>query len=375
MFVFKQFLYKMLAYITALFISFSGSVPFFGCGGDIERPDNIEQCKIVIFLIGDGMGFNSIEMAEQYLGRELSAFDGFELYGSSQTAPATPLFTTDSAAGGTALATGERVSIKTVGVYPDDTEAKNSYPMNLCELAISLGKAAGIVTTADTWDATPADFSAHVSYRENYEEIQRQQAESGLTLLWGQKSEDMDIDLMRDNGYEIIWGKDDMDALAPGSRSFGMFGYNFKLNGRQDGQATYLETITKAIDLLDDDEDGFFLMFEAAHIDKYSDEMNGKMMSMVMEGFDEVIQYALDYAKADGNTLVVLTADHETGGIKKFGNKYIYTTTQHTGVDVPLFVYGCNNFINDGESIENREVGIRTAMAMGELNFPIDVKR
>lgn len=369
----KQFLYRVIAYFTALFIGISGLLPF-GYGGEGSVPEDIEQCKNVIFLIGDGMGFNSIEMAEQVLGRELTAFDGFELYGASQTAPATPGFVTDSAAGGTALATGTRVSIKTVGVYPNDVNAENSHPMNLCELAMQQGKAAGIVTTATSWDATPADFSAHVAYRENFEEIHRQQAESGLTLLWGEKSEDMDIELMRENGYEIIWDEEDMDALEPGSKSFGMFGYSFDLNGRQEGQATYKETFAKAIDLLDDDEDGFFLMFEAAHIDKYSDEMDAERMSMVMEGFDEVIRYALDYAEADGDTLVVLTADHETGGIKKLGKKYIYTTTSHTGADVPLYVFGCENFIADGETIRNCEVGMRVAAVMGEPNFPIEVK-
>lgn len=372
----KAFLYRLLAYLTALVISLSSALPF---GGGAKQPvrDDFTQCKNVIFLIGDGMGFNSIEMAEQYLGRELTAFDGFELYGESETDPATLLLTTDSAAGGTALATGVRVSLKTVGVYPDDLDAERSYPMNLTELAISQGKAAGIVTTAAIWDATPADFSAHVSYRENYADILEQQIAGGLTLLWGKKDAKSGAykNIIRENGYEILWDKEDIDAFEGEKRSFGLFNAdNFYGEEAETEDLVLSDMLPNAIDILDNDEDGFFLMAEAAHIDKYSDDMDGEGMARTMEDFDKAIRYCLDYAEENGDTLVVLTADHETGGIVKLGGKYIYTTTMHTGKNVPLYVYGCDNFISDGEAVENREVARRIARVMGEKNFPAEVK-
>lgn len=367
--MFNEILYRILAFMTAAIVSVSNLSPFVP-----EKKTDFDECKNVIFMIGDGMGFNSIKMAEQVLDKDLTAFDSFPLQGESKTACATPLITTDSAAGGTALATGVRVSRNTVGVYPSDIDAKKIYPMNLCELAVSQGKAAGIVTTAKTYDATPADFSAHVANRDNHDEIHRQQINSSLSLLWGEKDTDLNMDEVRKNGFDVIWNKDDMLALNSSQKSFGQFSYDLWKDGAREDMPTLAEMTEKAVDLLDDDDDGFFLMVEAAHIDKRADKKDKEGASLVTDAFDKAISFALRYAEENGDTLVVVTADHETGGIIKLGGEYTYTTTLHTKKNVPLLVYGCDNFIKQGEKIENREIGRRTACVMGEKNFPIEVK-
>ena len=165
-----------------------------------------------------------------------------------------------------------------------------------------------------------------------------------------------------------------MDALTEGTRSFGQFPNVIWHEPAFEDMPTMAEMTAKAIDLLDDDADGFFLMVEGAHIDKHSHKNKGEEMKEALVAFDHAIQAALDYAAADGETLVVVTADHETGGIIKLGDQYVYTLTEHSGVDVPLLVYGCDNFIENGQSIKNKEVSRRVACAMGEKNFPRRIK-
>ncbi len=365
-----EFLYRLLAIITSAVVFCTNLSPF---AEKANKRTNYGECKNVILMIGDGMGFNSIKLAEQELSEKMTAFKRFTRYGQSKTSAATPILTTDSAAGGTALATGVRISLKTVGVYPSDIEAQRSYPMNLCELAVHQGKAAGIVTTAKTWDATPAAFSAHVAYRDYYEEIHRQQSESGLTLLWGERDSDLDLDLTRANGFKVLWNKEDLDNLDASQRSFGQFGYSFWKDGADKAQPTLAELTTRAVDILDNDDDGFFLMVEGAHIDKRSDKKDAEGMALALSSFNKAVNAALDYAEEHGDTMVVVTADHETGGIIKLGGEYVYTTTLHTQINVPLFVYGCNKFMWWGEIMENREVARRIACVMGDKNFPLEV--
>ncbi len=115
-------------------------------------------------------------------------------------------------------------------------------------------------------------------------------------------------------------------------------------------------------------------MVEGAHIDKNSHSNNADGMKEAVLEFDNAIKIALDFAKADGNTLVVITADHETGGITLADGTYNFTQTSHSGANVPLFVYGCDNFIKNGEAIKNTDVSKYVSVAMGATNeaFPAD---
>ncbi len=334
----------------------------------------------VILLIGDGMGFNTIEKARLEAkggDRYAYAMDLFPIRGESKTASSSS-HTTDSAAGGTALSSGVRIANTTVGVYPSDILGRYSYPMSIAFLAKQMGKASGVITTDRNSGATPASFTAHTSFRKNYADITNQQLYSPLDLIWGEKGDDFSKDcedVLRAQGKVLIRDKADMDALQPGSRSFAQF-WGIWTDNRHDGMPFLYEMTEKAIDLLDDDPDGFFLMVEGGHIDKFSHENNGPLMEESLNAFDKAIRVSLDYAKTHPNTLVVVTADHECGGItwdEELG-EYKYTLDDHTGVNVPVLVYGSNSFIENGEILENREIGRRLAAYLGEPDFPIRLR-
>lgn len=346
----------------------------FGIG---VKPNNpvvpLPTVKNVIFMIGDGMGFNSIEKTRLEDGIEKFNMDSFPMKGESITKSANDLVT-DSAAGGSALACGIKLNNSTLGVYPDDIYNKNSHPMNLAELAVSQGKLAGVITTDKTSGATPASFSSHTDSRNNEKDITTQQLNSDLTLLWGTSTESFSADTAAGKGFTVIKNKAEMNSLKEGSKSFGQFTNSLWHNYSYKEMPTLSEMTSKAIDLIDDDSDGFFLMVEGAHIDKNSHNNKGPEMKDALKSFDNAVGVALNYAKIHKDTLVIVTADHETGGITFAGGEYQYTTGSHSGVNVPLFVYGVDGFINNGDKINNNAVAIRTANAMGCKEFPIEIK-
>ena len=333
-----------------------------------------KTCKNVIFMIGDGMGFNSINKTKSETGIKTLNMDKFPMNGESKTR-SEDNEVTDSAAGGTALSSAIRTNNSYVGVYPDDKYAFESHPMNLAELAVTQGKKAGVITTDLTSGATPASFSSHTSARSNEPDITTQQLVCDLDLIWGEKTASFNETTATENGFDVFYDKAGMEALTEGSRSFGQFTSSVWQQTPADNMPTLDEMTSKAIDLLDDDEDGFFLMVEGAHIDKNSHANNGKGMKDALLAFDKAIGTALEYAKAHGDTLVLVTADHETGGIT-LNNEgiYEYTTDYHTGVNVPLLVYGSDGFIENGDKIDNKEVSRRVACVMGENNFPLRVE-
>lgn len=364
----KPIIAKIIALLTSVVLMFQAlwALP------DINsQKTDFSQVKNVIFMIGDGMGFNSLEKTKAETGASL-VMDTFELNGRSRTSSADNIVT-DSAAGGTALATGVRTSNGALGVYMHDKDNTVSHPMNLTELAISMGKLAGVITTDSTAGATPSSFSVHVADRDYEDQITQQQLASDLTLCWGTTAGSFTAEVAAAYGWTHIYDEASMNALEEGSRSFGQFTSDLWHVENGNGMPTLAEMTVKAIDLLDDDEDGFFLMVEGAHIDKNSHSNNGEGMKDALLSFDAAVAAALEYAKADGETLVVITADHETGGIIKVCGEYVYTSGGHSAFNVPLYVYGCDDFIFDNQSILNTEIARRVACAMGEANFPINV--
>ena len=358
--------------LTKLVTFFTVFVMFFESFGAVvpieEKKMDFDRCKNVIFMIGDGMGFNSLNKTKAEKGASL-VMDTFPLQGESKTRSADNSVT-DSAAGGTALACAIRTNNSYVGVYGYDGYDLYTHPMNLCELAKSMGKTAGIVTSDSTSGATPASFSAHAQDRGDEEDITFQQLRCKLDLIWGTATASFSEETATEYGFTSIYNKADMDALTEGTRSFGQFTDSVWHEVANEGMPTMAEMTVKAIDLLDDDEDGFFLMVEGAYIDKNNHSNNAEGMEDALVAFDQAVQAALDYAQADGETLIVITADHETGGITLQDGEYVYTSGGHTGVNVPLLVYGCDDFIENGQAIKNKEVARRVACAMGERHFP-----
>ena len=363
---------KYLSALLAILIVCAGLVPCLAAQ-DAKTYDN------VILMIGDGMGPNHLELAKQERGVTLFMEENCDLRGFSKTR-STSSSVTDSAAGGTALACGVRTTNRYVASYWYDPLGWFSVPRTLAEAAKLSGRRSGVITTDHTDGATPASFTAHTNDRGNSADISTQQATSSFDLIWGGECDTFDPSLAADNGFTVLTTKREMDALRPGSKSFAQFNYDWMWRTEVPDvvtSPTLSQMTAKAIELLDND-DGFFLMVEGAHIDKWSHTSNEAdnyatkvaNAAEAVEEFDRAIEIAANFAKNDGSTLVVVTADHETGGITLQDGKYVYTKTSHTGVDVPLIVFGSDDFIQNGEHIENRQVAQRIGQKMGLDSFP-----
>ncbi len=332
------------------------------------------EIKNVIFMIGDGMGSNHLEKTKAEKNIPL-AMEDVDFRGSSKTRSLSSSVT-DSAAGGTALAVGERTSNGAIGVYMTDLTANFSYPKSITELCAERGMLTGVITTDETSGATPASFSAHESDRGRAEAISNDQLNSGFNLIWGASNGYVSEAMAESTGFEFVSTYAEMMALPEGGRSFAQFNNALWTLEQSDSETPTLEQMTvKAIDILDDSEEGFFLMVEGAHIDKHSHSNEDANMMEAVESFDRAIDYALQYAALDGETLVIVTADHETGAITLDGDKYVFTSGSHSGVNVPVFVYGSENFIRKGETVNNYELPIRVAYTLGftEDEFPFEV--
>lgn len=331
--------------------------------------------KNVILMIGDGMSFNNLEATKLYRTNGYLAMESMPVKASSDIDSYIIPYT-DSAAGGTALATGMRVWINSVAVFPFMPVApkETSVPMTLCELAKANGLAAGVVTTDQTSGATPSAFSAHALSRGQEENISNDQLVSDIDLIWGGATESINEKNTAANGYTYIDSETDMNALTAGSKSFAQFSFDdLKYVTNDYDTPSIKEMTTKAIEILSADEDGFFLMVEGACIDKHSHDNDMENMMLSAEEFDKAVAAALDFAEKDGETLVVVTADHGTGGMKPDGKGgYKYTTGQHDILDVPVFVSATDAGFISGKEIKNRQIPVQIARVLGfdEGQFP-----
>ena len=366
-----SFFERIIAIIMSIFIAIGN---FFGIS--MPQEEEPREIKNVIFLIGDGMGFNHLEKTKAERDITL-VMDSFEIKGSSQTASLSDAIT-DSAAGGTALATGTRTGNGMIGVYYDDPNAEKSYPKNLTEICMDLGMLTGVITTDATNGATPSSFSAHSSNRGNSEDISNDQLSSGIDLIWGKSVSEVTESKAEENGYQYISTYDEMMALEEGSKSFGQFTSSLWKTKQANSRTPNLEQMAvKAVDILDDTDEGFFLMIEGAHIDKHSHNNYSDEMTEALEEFDNTIEAMLEYAENDGETLIIVTADHETGGITLEDGEYIFTRTGHSAADVPLLVYGSDEIIKNGEVIKNCDIPVKVARVLNidEKDFPVSVKK
>jgi len=362
----------VISLITTVIMLFGNLFGLTGYKG--TEHEDYKIYKNVILMIGDGNGDNTMAATRQMKNTDL-AMDSMPVKSWSQTRSLTDKVT-DSAAGGTALATGIRTYNGAIGVYIfDPIGSFYNVPKNLCELAIENDKAAGVVTTDKTSGATPSSFSAHAPDRGNERNISMDQMRSDLTLIWGAASSSVTEKRCEKRGFEYITTEEEMDALQPGTRSFGQFCFDDFANVTNENGTPYLADMTeKAIELLNADEDGFFLMVEGAQIDKFSHKNNFDGATAQEIEFSKAVQVALDFAEEDGDTLVVVTADHETGGItyNEATGEYYYTTGSHTSADVPCFVSATDAGFVDGEHYKNCSVSTQIARVMGygSINFP-----
>ncbi len=337
-------------------------------------PSRAGAFKNVIFMIGDGMGENHLLLAEAE-GRDLYMTANADCRGQSKTRSLSDKVT-DSAAGATALSCGVRTTNRYVGTYSIDPSGTIIRPKNVTEVAMAHGMKTGVVTTDSTAGATPAGYSAHVKDRDMAAEITEQQLSSGIDLIWGAAAGQTDRESVEAAGLVYVETRTEMEALEPGSKSFAQFSGSFwrPQLAESDDLPTLAQMTAKAIELLDaDNQNGFFLMVEGAHIDKNSHataegedypDKHTRVVDAVL-AFDDAIRTAVEFARADGETLVVVTADHETGDLYMDNGVYTFHSGSHTGANVPLLVFGCTDFVKNGQAVANRTIPARVAEKLG----------
>ncbi len=301
--------------------------------------------KNVILLIGDGMGLGQITAADR-VNKGLSMLN--MRYMGLITTSALDAFTTDSAASGSALSCGHLVSNRHI-CMSDDGKA---YPL-ITDFFVDQGKACGVVTLGNVADATPAVFYGHNVERDNSDALTRDLLDGKLTLLAGSG---MDVFTHRQDGVNLI------DQLK--KKEYRFVTSIKDINAKAGKEICVDEEMGKAaevgnIDLLarvthnsieklnQSSSKGFFLMVEGAKIDYagHSRCLPGSIMETL--SFDMAVAEALKFADKNGETLVIVTADHETGGLtlidgdNKTGRvTAYYVTNDHTPIMIPVLAYG-----------------------------------
>lgn len=287
-----------------------------------ERPKN------VILLIPDGFGPASVTFARDFVRavehRPVLVFDSL-LVGTARTGSLNSRVT-DSAAAGTALATGYKTDNGHVAVMPNG----DALP-TLLEAAEAVGKATGLVVTSSITDATPATFSAHVVDRADENTIAWQQLHQGIDVIFGggaqhflpiaqggQRTDGRNLFAYADvQGYHVI--RTDRD-LRQSTRSpvLGLFADGplaLSIDAATVAEPSLAAMTQNAIDLLQTDADGFFLMVEGSRIDHAAHANDAAAHLREILAYEAAFQVALDFAQRDGETLIVAVADHETGGL------------------------------------------------------------
>lgn len=302
-----------------------------------------KKVRNVILLIGDGMGVGAVNAAMYANGGALT-MTNLKTCGYVRTQSANN-FTTDSAASGTAYATGVKTNNGYVGLDTDKQPL-----LNLPERLEPLGFACGVLSTDNLDGATPASFFAHQANRRAGEEIWADLAASHLAFASAGSSkvfEGLPLKVREEinDRFDVIYSPEGQEKLLGESERLAYFPPSVTLPERGD----YLPATTQmAIDFLSArSKKGFFLMIEGARIDKEEHKNNYQGMVDETLDFDKAIEAALRFAEKDGHTLVIISADHETGGVTLSMGvpeegliQGVFASRGHTPIMVPLFAYG-----------------------------------
>lgn len=322
--------------------------------------------KNIIFLIGDGMGVSQI-----YAGitarKDATNFERMKFIGFSKTASFDD-YITDSAAGATAFSIGKKTYNGAIGVDKDSIPQET-----ILETAEKNGLATGLVATSTITHATPASFIAHVKSRKAEDDIASYFLQTDIDVFIGggrkrfttaRKDGDDLLEALRAKKYNVVNTMYEMNYVKTGKlcallEEEAMAPYwpdsiksKDKYLGteieRKESRADMLpKSAQKAIDLLSQNKKGFFLMVEGSQIDWGGHANNKAYVVGEMLDFENTLGQVLDWAEKDGNTLVVVTADHETGGMALTGGdlkrgtveaKFIWN--EHTATMVPVFAFG-----------------------------------
>lgn len=322
---------KIISFVLGVCMTLSVGAGLTGC----DKQEKEREFKNVILVIGDGMGENHILNTITYFDMENPSFmaDQKGYIGTNSLSG-----TTDSAAGGTALATGNKVQNGEIAQLSGEKLEQ------ITTIAQNASMKTGVITT-DTLDgATPASFSAHASSRNFTNQIINTQASSNVDLMMGRWSSDYTNRsyVFEEKGYTIAENEEELLAAKDSQKLIGLMG-NINSQYLPGCEEHYqLKEMTQfAIEYLEN-EKGFFLMIEGAYIDKHSHNNDLYKMMCEMRSLIDTIDYLYEYA-ADGETAIFITADHETGSLMKGNNKdemenFLYGSKDHSATPVPIFV-------------------------------------
>lgn len=317
------------------------------CNNKKEQPQEQPKAMNVIYMIGDGMALPQV-YAAMLASHDKMTFSQFPYIGVVDTHSASNDIT-DSAAAGTALASDHKTNNAMLGVNPDSIPVKT-----VLEVMAEQGKETGIVVSSYVTHATPAAFYAKVPHRKQYEEIAMQMAENPyLNLIIGggmkyfnQRKDSLDLVARMENelGWKVYDTLDNIDITC---KKYAVMANDNHMPPAAERGDFLPRAVKTALKTLDSAENGFFLMVEGSQIDFACHAHDSTWMMDEMLDFDYAIKVALDYAKEKGNTLVVVTADHETGGLTlpdpqgKYTNVvFNYSTGSHTCLPVLVYAYG-----------------------------------
>jgi alkaline phosphatase len=323
-----------------------------------QRPEP----KNIILLIGDGMGYAQLQAAIMHatdsLNMQKMPYTGFQKTASLNDE------ITDSGAAGTALASGSKTNNGMIGMLPDKAPL-----INLTERMAEAGKKTAVLASCAITHATPASFLAHNESRNNYEELAEDIALNapvdlfmggGLNNFNKRKDGKNHIQTLVDRGFAI-------DSLFDASEwechpKQAIFLADFHQKTVLEGRGNQLAKMVKhAVNCLEDSENGFFMMAEGAQIDWAGHANDSAYLMAELYDFDQAVGIALNFARENGETLVIVTSDHETGGFTlvrpkiKDGKSYFhFASDEHTAVMVPVMAYGpgAENFVGLYENTE-----------------------
>ena len=316
-----------------------------------------EPPRNVILCIGDGMGPEHVRAAGLYLNGESGtlSFEAFPAQGLISIRSAdNPL--TDSAASATAMATGHKVNNGVISVaLPGDRRALST----ILERAQDSGKSVGLVTTTELTHATPAAFAAHTPSRKQRSAIARDYLRrTKPDVLLGGGGAGLRAGAARIAGYTVVKNRAELhdarrnrDTPLCGLFGMGNMPYEYDdFTGDADAYATFPhlnEMAMAAIDLLDDDPDGFFLLVEGGCIDQAAHDHELERNIHETIEFDRTVRLIAEWANGRDDPLIIVTADHETGGLAITRNNgkgefpdVTWSTSGHTGVDVAVYATG-----------------------------------
>jgi alkaline phosphatase len=372
--------------------------------GMADNATHETSAKNVILLIGDGMGFPQLTLARidkaggnvtQYGSVELF-MDGMEQTGMVKTSSANSLVT-DSAPASSAMATGEKTNNGVISQNSAAIQGKRDGEnlTTILEMAEESGLSTGLITTTRITHATPAAFYAHVDNRDNESEIADQLLASGVEVIlggglqyftgendtdpldnYGKRGDERDLlNEFESQGYALVYNGSSFQKVDSNTteRLLGLFDsshmqYDLERLSGEERDPSLADMTSKAISILSRNPKGFFLMVEGGRIDHAGHERNISKNIADTLAFDEAVKVAMDFASLKNETLVIVTADHECGGLvlqpenldvyeagginplfasgttKTQGPRYDFITEMeeatHTAVDVPIMASG-----------------------------------